>query len=88
MNRSIMIPIVMTRIMIDPGRFGRPSFGLQVASACAIAISDFVQSPKDPEKSSIDVLSPRLTFVYETPSWRLFGNVLPAELAVSSRSAG
>lgn len=43
----------------DPGRFQASFFGIQVASACAIMISDFVQLLNEPEKSSIDVLSPR-----------------------------
>ncbi len=45
---------------IDPGHFPSPNLMPQVASACAIAINDFVQFPNEPEKSSIDVLSPRL----------------------------
>ena len=45
----------------DPGHFKGPGRRPQLASACAIAINDFVQSPNEPEKSSIDVLSPRLT---------------------------
>ena len=45
----------------DPGHFSSPVLTAQVASACAIAISDFVQLPNEPEKSSIDVLSPRLS---------------------------
>ena len=39
---------------------GSRGLGHQVASDCAITISDFVQLPNEPEKSSIDVLSPRL----------------------------
>jgi len=44
----------------DPGRFGYPIFGFHDASDFAIVTNDFVQSPSEPEKSSIDVLSSRL----------------------------
>jgi hypothetical protein len=44
----------------DPGHFQGADFSSQFASACAIAISDLVQLPNEPEKSSIDILSPRL----------------------------
>lgn len=63
--------------MIDPGRFGWPFFGLQVASACAIKINVFVHLQNEPEKSSIAVLSLRLTGV------TLDANVIPVSYLCS-----
>ena len=62
----------------DPGHFLRSIFQPQVASACAIAINVFVHSPNELEKSSIDVLSPRLASLntvvsYSKPIWSVMG---------------
>lgn len=51
---------VLKNCAIDPGHVPICDLVPQVASACAIAINVLVHSPNEPEKSSIDVLSPRL----------------------------
>lgn len=64
MDRDLAEPPLLSarssRERNDPGRLQASFFGIQVASDCAIASNVFVHSPNEPEKSSIDVLSPRL----------------------------
>ena len=60
----------------DPSHFRRPGFRPQFASPCAIAINDFVQLPNEPEKSSIAVLSPRLSFETSPSSFSAVGFLL------------
>ena len=49
---------------IDPGQFEGDVLRRQVSSDCAIATNDFVQLLNEPEKSSIDVLSPQRSAVF------------------------
>jgi len=51
---------LIVKCAYDPGHFSDHQLGLHDASACVIMINDFVHSQNEVEKSSIDVLSPRL----------------------------
>ncbi|MGC4002300.1 MAG: hypothetical protein QM811_03790 [Pirellulales bacterium] len=72
----------------DRGRIGRVIFKRQVASACTMATNVFVQSPNEPEKSSIDVLSTRLRICIT--SYGMFRKLyeMNASFAVFSRKKG
>ncbi len=63
------------KVANDPGHSRRPDLRPYVATACAIAISDLVQSPNEPEKSSIDVLSPRFDLVTLGPGSIFVGHI-------------
>ncbi len=64
-------PLPTPHCAIAPGHFPEAVLLVQLVSACAIAINDFVQSTNEPEIFSIDVLSPRV-------GWTVWlGSILP-----------